>query len=432
VLSVSGINMLRLTSTIRKELLILLRDRGGLAILFLMPMAMITIMALIQDAPFRDYQELKIPLLLSNRDTSSFGKTIEENLKQSKIFEITKSESPEAEIKQNVKGGDYEIGIIIPENAGTLLNAKVNAFVSDKLNAAGLSDSSTQVTVVPPADLNLIILFAPDTKKSFKVSILSTLKEFTSNLETQMLLSYFSKKLNSTAENTDTSSIDELVHFKEINTVETPEETLLLNSVQHNVPAWTIFGMFFIVISMAGSIIKERDDGSYTRILTMPGSYGTVMTGKIAAYLLICLIQCFLMLQVGIFIMPLLGLPSLVIGNSVSAIILVAVSCGLAATGYGILVGTLFRTHQQSSTFGAVSVVILAALGGIWVPVYVMPDSLRMLAEISPLYWALSAFHKIFIGGGTLASVLLYSLKLLIFFIFTVSLAWFFNRTKNK
>jgi len=92
----------------------------------------------------------------------------------------------------------------------------------------------------------------------------------------------------------------------------------------------------------------------------------------------------------------------------------------------------LFSTHQQSSTFGAVSVVILAALGGIWVPVYVMPDSIRFLSEISPLYWALSAFHKIFIGGGNLQSILPFALKLLLFFGFTVGAAFLFNKTKKQ
>lgn len=427
--------MLRFTSTIRKELLILLRDRGGLAILFLMPMAMITIMALIQDAPFRDYQELKIPLLLVNKDTGSLGKTITQGLKNSKIFEISEQQKNDAEAKQLVKGGDYEIGIIIPVNSTAMLNAKVDRFVSAKLNAVGLSDSLPAATAAANSDLNLLVFFSPDTKKSFKASVLSTLHQFTSKLETQTLLDYFSKALSkndSSAAPKKQQQIDDLVGFTEVNTVETPQEMLQLNSVQHNVPAWTIFGMFFIVISLAGSIIKEREDGSYTRILTMPGSYVTVMTGKIAAYLFICLIQCVLMLLVGIYLLPQLGLPTLSIGHNIPAIALVALCCGLAATGYGILVGTLFRTHQQSSTFGAVSVVILAALGGIWVPVYVMPDSIRMLSEISPLYWALSAFHKLFIGGGTLSDVAPQLLKLLLFFILTVTASLFYNKAKRR
>jgi ABC-2 type transport system permease protein len=425
--------MLRLFSTIRKELLILLRDRGGLAIMFLMPMAMITIMALIQDAPFRDYQELKIPLLLVNNDNGNLGKTIEEGLKESKIFEINKLQITDTEVKTKIKAGDFEIGIVVPENATEILNSKVNQFVSEKLSDVGLSDSLKENGTSINSDLNLQILFAPDTKKSFKASILSSLKQSTSKLETQTLLDYFSKELNKEAAPANKNEpLGDFVNFKEVNTIETPTEALKLNSVQHNVPAWTIFGMFFIVISMAGSIIKERDDGSYTRILSMPGSYITVLAGKISAYLFICLIQCFLMLMVGMYFLPHFGLPQLVIGTSLPAIFIVALCTGLAATGYGVMVGTLFSTHQQSSTFGAVSVVILAALGGIWVPVYVMPESIRMFSEFSPLYWALSAFHRLFLNDGTVSSILPYVLKLLLFFVSTIGVAFLFNKTKRK
>ncbi|HLC83341.1 MAG TPA: ABC transporter permease, partial [Bacteroidia bacterium] len=262
-------------------------------------------------------------------------------------------------------------------------------------------------------------------------SIISSLKQSTSKIETQTLLELFNKELKQ-SDNGGNEKMKDFVNFKEINTVETPEEALKLNSVQHNVPAWTIFGMFFIVISMSGSIIKERDEGSYTRILTMPGSYITVLTGKISAYLLICLIQCVLMLMVGLYILPHMGLPVLIIGNSILAITVVAVSAGLAATGYGILIGTIFKTHQQASTFGAVSVVILAALGGIWVPVFVMPEYIRMMSEFSPLFWGLSAFHKLFLIGGDLQSVLPQVSKLLAFCFINLGIAYFYNKNHHK
>ena len=423
--------MLRLYSTIQKEMLILLRDKGGLIIMFIMPMAMITLMALIQDAPFRDYQEMKIPLLLVNNDNGNLGSTIDSGLYDSKIFEITKLSLSTEEVKQKVKSGDYNIAIIIPANASELLISKVSHFVTKKLSEAGLSDSSSIDETKLVAELNLEILFAPDTKKSFKSSILSSLEQSTSKIETQTLLELFNKELKQ-SNNGGNDKMKDFVNFKEINTVETPEEAAKLNSVQHNVPAWTIFGMFFIVISMSGSIIKERAEGSYTRILTMPGSYITVLAGKISAYLGICLIQCVLMLMVGLYILPNMGLPVLIIGNSIWAITIVSVSAGLAATGYGILIGTIFKTHQQASTFGAVSVVILAALGGIWVPVFVMPEYIRMMSEFSPLFWGLSAFHKLFLNGGDIQSVLPNVFKLLVFCFINLGIAYFYNKNHHK
>lgn len=426
--------MLRLFSTIQKEMLILWRDKGGLAIMFLMPMVLIIIMALIQDAPFRDFQELKIPLLLKNNDsTGALGNAIEEGLKKSKIFELTDFTGAEKDAKKNIANGKFQIGIVIPSNASAQLNNKVDQFVSKTVAGLGLNqDKKKEINEVIP-DLNIEVYFAPDVKNSFKSSVLSSLKQFSSKLETQTLLDYFSKELNQSDSLKEKSELKELVNFIELDAAkDTNDKILGLNSVQHNVPAWTMFGMFFIVISMAGSIIKERDDGSYLRIRTMPGSYIHVLAGKISAYLLICVLQCVLMLLVGIYLLPLLGLPKLVIGSSISAIAVITISSGLAATGYGVMIGSLFNTHQQSSTFGAISVVILAALGGIWVPVYVMPEAVRALAEYSPLYWGLNAFQDIFLRSGTVQTILPYALKLLVFFGFTIGIAYFFNKFKKS
>ncbi|HET6244617.1 MAG: ABC transporter permease [Bacteroidetes bacterium] len=426
--------MLRLFSTIRKELLILIRDRSGLAIMFLMPMTLVTIMALIQDGPFRDYQEFKIPLLLVNNDSGSLGKKIEDGLINSKIFEVSNSTKSEKETRQDIAEGKYDIGIIIPNNATDQLNERVERFVAETLNSVGISDTLEKENNNSEINSDILVYFAPTIKKSFKNAVLSSIKQVSSKLETQTLLDFFQSSLReSTGELPDVKNeIGDFVNFREYDATEYSGDKMELNSVQHNVPAWTLFGMFFIVITLAGSIIKEREDGSYLRILTMPGSYVTVMAGKVVAFLLVCLIQCMLMLLVGIYLMPILGLPELVIGSSIAAILLVALCSALAATGYGVMIGTFFNTHQQSSTFGAVSVVILAALGGIWVPVYVMPETIKILAEFSPLYWGLSAFHDVFLQNGTVETILPYAYKLLLFFLFTISIAYLFNKVKSN
>ena len=425
--------MLRLFATIKKELLILIRDRSGLAILFLMPMALVTIMALIQDAPFRDYQELRIPVLVINHDKGNLGKKIIDGLSDSKVFQVTQFTESEIAAKKKVAKNDYEIGISIPENATEQLNLRIQKFVSITLNEVGIVDTRAVKQILPAKDSTISVYFAPNIKKSFRNSVLSSIKQVSSKLETQSMLDNFKKALNQDEDNTQNSNqaIGDFINFKEEAVVENQYAILELNSVQHNVPAWTMFGMFFIVITLSGSIIKEREDGSYLRIKTMPGSYFTVMAGKIVTFLIICLIQCLLMLLVGIYLLPHLGLPQLIIGSSLIAITVVAISSGLAATGYGVLVGTLFNTHQQSSTFGAVSVVILAALGGIWVPVYVMPETIKFLAEFSPLFWGLSAFQNIFLSHGDVLSVQIYIYKLLLFFSSCISISYLINKMRQ-
>jgi ABC-2 type transport system permease protein len=386
--------MLRLFATIVKEMLVLSRDKSGLAILFIMPVALVTIMALIQDAPFRDYQEMKIPALIVNKDNGELGKKIVEGLSDSKMFDITFSDSSSAYVKSMMQSGEFEMAIVIPENTGRELESKVNDFVNETLVSLGVAEANSVQPDSAGTKNRIEVYFKPGIKPSFKNMVMSSVKEVSSKLESESLLATFRNTLQT--ENTDTAAQEkefgEFISFDIIQT-NANEEKHQLNSVQHNVPAWTLFGMFFIVISLAGSIIREREDGSYTRILTMPGSYLTVLGGKIISYLGVCLMQCLLMLGVGTTLLPLIGLPELVIGNNMTAIAASALCSGLAATGYGVLVGTLFNTHQQSSTFGSVSVVILAALGGIWVPVFVMPEPVQAIAEFSPLYWGLNAFQ---------------------------------------
>jgi len=132
----------------------------------------------------------------------------------------------------------------------------------------------------------------------------------------------------------------------------------------------------------------------------------SLLLGKVSAHLLICMIQFGLMLAVGRFVLPLFGPPVLEFGSAPFALFLVAVSAALAACGYGILVGVVARSYDQAAIFGSVSIVIAAALGGVMVPVYVMPRFMQNLSVISPLGWGLDAFLDIFVRGGTLLSVL--------------------------
>jgi ABC-2 type transport system permease protein len=71
----------------------------------------------------------------------------------------------------------------------------------------------------------------------------------------------------------------------------------------------------------------------------------------------------------------------------------------IGATSYGMLIGTLFNTQAQGAVFGAISVIILAALGGIWVPTFVMPDFMQQVSSFSPLNWGLEIYYGLFLRG---------------------------------
>ncbi len=179
-----------------------------------------------------------------------------------------------------------------------------------------------------------------------------------------------------------------------------------LNAAQHNVPAWTLFAMFFIVISLGGSIVRDKRSGSFIRLKTLPTPYFLALISKQITYLAVTLIQAALIFAIGVYIFPLLSLPALNIPHDIPGLFLVSLLCGWCAVSYAICVGVFARTQEQANGFGAVSIVILAAIGGLMVPDFAMPASFQTLTRLSPLHWCLHAYYGLFLEGGKLGDIL--------------------------
>lgn len=426
---------MRFLAAIKKEYLILLRDKAGLAILFIMPLFLITIMSLIQDAPFKDYKENKIPIVYVDNDKDSLGSIIEKGLMNSGLFsvitEIDGKAANDENTKQSVARGKYRLGIIIPEGATKTMNKNVANKVAKMLAGFGMAekDSST----FQPDSIQLIILFDPAAKIAFRSSVSSALDKFITRTEMETMLGMFSQKLAEASGIKQEAVLETrpLITLKEIQANDSKVAELLTNSVQHNVPAWAIFAMFYIVIPLASSMIKEREEGSALRLLLIPGSYMTSLYGKIFIYTAVCLIQFFLMMLVGIYILPMLGLPAFEIGTNFIALTLMVFACALAATGYGFMVGSLFRSHHQAMVFGSVSVVILAAIGGVLVPVYVMPVIMQSFSVVSPLSWSLNGLNNVFLRQTDFAAIFPDVMKLSGFFVVMILLSVKFNQIKK-
>jgi ABC-2 type transport system permease protein len=127
------------------------------------------------------------------------------------------------------------------------------------------------------------------------------------------------------------------------------------------------------------------------------------------------------MIAVGIFVMPLLGLEQLALGGASTLILLTACCVAMAATGYGTLIAVYFKTAQQALSFGSVSVVILSAIGGVWVPIYVMPEILQNISRFSPMSWGLESFNDLFLRQASFGAILPNILRLLGFALVTLT-----------
>ena len=393
-------------ATIRKELLLLMRDPGGLLLLLIMPAALIIVMALVQDAPYRDYQEMKFEILVANNDKGTVGKKIIEGLRKNKSFIVLDNLDgkmvSEHQLRNHLLEGSYQMGIVIPPNATVSLVNTSNKVANQMATSIGVSGV---LPVNASEDSSTIeLLFDPVVKPSFRSSLNFALNQYITQVKIEILLDRMSKMNGGDGADIGIDALNVLaVNERSLNKEAQISESM--NSVQHNVPAWAIFGMFLIVVPISGNMIRERDEGSAVRIQLIPNANKRVGLGKIVFYIMVCMLQFFVMLLVGIFILPFFDLPRLSLGPHPEALLPVAFAIAFAAVNYGYFIGSIFKTANQAMPFGAISVVLFSAVGGVWVPVEILPDMMKKVALTSPLHWSLEGVNEVILRGKGIMGV---------------------------
>lgn len=446
--------MLNIWPHIYKELILLCRDRAGLLVLFVMPAILVIVVTLVQENVLKSMGESKLETVFVNMDKGEAGKKIEEALRKSGSFHmatVIDGKTADAAIaRKAVARGDYQLAVVVSEEATTILKKSTKETIEKSLSGKKPETNSIQTRPVKKTDI--LIYFDPTLRKTVRTGLKNVLERITTGIETAERMKTLSDLIPHKMEESVKKAMGPMwsediaktiprirMDFDSASVMEVREATArddglpeTPNTVQQNVPAWTLFGMFFIVVPLGGSLIRERQSGMLVRLLTMPASYLIMLSGKTFAYMIICVVQFCLIMAVGKFFLPLLGTPALDTGSSPGALIIIALSASLAAAGYGILLGTLARTYEQASTFGAVSIVIAAALGGIMVPVYVMPGVMQSISVLSPLSWGLTAFLDVFVRGAGIRTILPDVALLLGFYIITTLLAWFYLSRKGR
>lgn len=427
--------MHKLLASIKKEILLLFRDWGGLGILFIMPAILLIVITLIQQSTFQDNHKSLMPLVLVNNDQGEIGETVEENISNTenlKLINQWKDQKIDENLAQQlVSDGKYQIALIIPEGLSDNLNVKINSNVEKILSEFSMEETGSSQTesIVSTTEISKIKLyFDPAVSETFKSAVKNDIDKLISKIESKKIYSVFEDQMGV---ETDTNMMqDAAIQFEEI-IAQKGKYAVMPNTVQHNVPAWILFGIFFIIVPLGINIVKEKNLGTNIRIRTSPVSYATIASGKIITYLIICLIQFTVMLLIAKFLFPKLGLIAFNPGMKIFPMIIIVLFASLAAIGLGILLGTIMKTQEQSAPFGAIFTIILSAMGGIWVPVYLMPEIMQKIAVFSPMNWGITAFYDIILRNGSLLDVSKELFFLFLFFVITFVISLWINKRNN-
>lgn len=397
-----------------KDLKILLKDTGGLATLFLMPAMFIFVMTLALGGLFNDGDN-PIEILVVNDDVGTIGAQIVEGLQATEGFAVETEWDgvalTRARAEALIADQERSIAVIIPADFSDTIQrsvfdtpadetpqtAQIDLVVDPALSSqfvgpvkgtlAGLSQQAMMTSVAPRG----IDLFLDQVGQTTGTPLPSRVRE-----------SLREQALRSTAGGGGTGSMVEIVQMQPAGM----EIEQFPNSVQQNVPGYTLFGVFFIAQILATNILEEKKVGTFRRLLAAPMSRAAFLLGKLTPFLIVNLIQIALMFAVGVFIMPLLGAPKLELGTHPEALLLISLAASLAATGLGLLLAAVAKTSEQISGLGTLLVLTMAALGGVLVPRFVMPDFMQTLGLITPHAWGLDAYQDVLVRGYDVARIL--------------------------
>lgn len=422
----------KLAMTIYKEMLLLKRDLGGLVILFVMPLMLIITVTLIQDASFKSMDDLNIPILLVDNDHGEISKTVKEDLNKNGNFQVISQLKGkiinEEMAREAVFKGEYQLAIILPQDLSTDLNSKVQRNVERIMQSMEVNDSNKAEQKKEVNERSVKLYFDPASQISFRNTVKNSIDKLITTIEKEKVYQGFQESLGIS----DFAIQDEnFISYQVIGPDLKSEEEILPNSVQHNVPAWSLFAIFFIIVPLSINIVKEKGQGTQIRLITNPVPHFVLIAGKTITYLIICMLQFMLMLLIGLFLFPYMGLPKLELQETFLMLFIVTLFSGLAAVGLGILLGTIAKTQEQAAPFAATFVVILAAIGGIWVPVFAMPKIMQSVSRISPMNWGLDAYYDVLLRKAGFGQIALELLLLFSFFLITVLVALFYDKKKR-
>ncbi|MCU0519555.1 MAG: ABC transporter permease [Anaerolineae bacterium] len=384
-----------------KEIQVLVRERGALAVLFLLPLLVGSLYGTMQTQMARDSEAnpIFLTVALANLDAGTFGVELSKALHGISILEVVEPETPE-EAEAIVAEGRATAAIVIPAD----FTAQVDAY------------EPTQITVIlDPADPQRAEIVNGIMKAA--VSEVTIWGEVQYGVRTVLRDSGLLDDADPEAQRAAAAQslgviMTRINELRSDPPIRVSSEDLQGATVEggitvflaHMFPGITVMFVFFVVGVAGESLLHEREVGTLRRLLASPIPKAAVIAGKVLAFtLLVCLQVVVLFGTANIaFRMPL--------GRAPLALILLTVILGLVASALGMLVASFSKSAKQADSAGMILSFVLAGLGGaIAISQFPLARSggpMATVAQLTPHAHAIEAYYRLMAEKGTLVDIL--------------------------
>ena len=399
----------------KKDLKILFKDRGQLATIFGLPILLglvICGMYTVAGGSTKPSGEprLVIKAWIVNEDQGPYGTQVVEVLDSIQMLRLTRSRTADA-ADAKIAEGEAAAAIIIPADFSARLDANQPVriqLIKDPTQqieaqtvAQILNDALTELSGRAEIEYGIRAVFAktgalegaaPEVVRATQAQIMGAIWTGVQEIRQNPAIA---------VEREDLAG----------------EKTVLSFSAYVSaffMPMFATMFAFFLVGFMAESILGEKEAGSFRRLLAAPVHRGTVIAGKMVAFVAVVFLQMLLLLGLGsaLFDMPL--------GDSPLGLVALTLTLALASTGMGLALGSLARTKKQAGSIGMVLGFVLYLASGLTStshylsnPAFQSQGLTYYLAHLTPNAHAFDGYIKLMLNGGGLEDILPNMLALL-------------------
>jgi ABC-2 type transport system permease protein len=377
-----------------KDLLIILKDRGVLAVYFLMPILFASLLGSVFGNAGSEERQLEVGVLVVNQDSGDYGEMVVDGLKMADL--LTVEELVDAgDADRRVADGEAPAALVIPASFSQAIDAGQPVDVSiikdpTQQEAANIvagiaSQAMAEIGLLGELRYGIheVLAQAPDYDQAPP--------EMVQAIEAQTLGVMWTQ-VQQMRQSPVIAVEDE--------PVQGAEESEPWDPITYYIPGFTVAFAFFLVGQMAEALLRDKEEGTFRRLLSSPMPRGSIIGGTMLAYAVVVFLQVIILFTVGyvVFQMPL--------GQSPLGLVLMTLGLCLASASMGMMVGALVHSRQQAERVGQVLGFVLLALGGTIMPLFRQEGFIGIVSRLTPNAWGIEGYMGLLADDWTVAQTM--------------------------
>lgn len=314
----------------------------------------------------------KTNLYTADSDKSTYSKQLISMIKKHKDINIINIS--ESDMTKKINNGSITMGLVINKNFSSDLTT------DKKLNMKIIQNYETSDSAL----LEQVILNEANTLK--KVTTDSKIISGSLNLSNSSVSKELLKKV--------TGSLKVTTSDKSLSKGQKNEDTTATKLI-----GFLIMFLWFVIVQGFRTLIQEKENDTFNRILGMPTNYTKYLISKIVSTYIFGLIVTAIILVAGKYIFNLN-----LAGNFAAEGVIYAVYL-FALTGIVMIFVPFIKKQQTFTILGAVIMALTGILGGSFFSIdEIASDTMKLVSKFTPEAWAIKSITNITFNNAALSS----------------------------